>query len=164
MAKKGQGIGVEMVQMWTTLLPIARNEGLGRSLTGVSGVREQVFHGDHLECRLMSGFEEHGRGHASFERFTPAGNTDAPAVAGLKSGKPRPGRREIVAALFAEFEELFGHLCANGVRAQVVVTRVATAIAVVSRHRVIGARGKLPSQNIPSFAHSLDGSARERRS
>lgn len=101
------------------------------------GVRLEVFEGDELEGVDVGGFENDWWSEIRFEGFGPAGNAEAPAIAGIEPGKLVFGDRggEIVAAGLREEEEFFRHDGADRVEALVIRTRTAVAVAVESGER-----------------------------
>ncbi len=101
-------------------------------------MRLEEFQRHDVECGLMGGLKNDLRGLSGFGRFEPAAGAEAPAVAGIKSGKMELGRGrwEVVAAGLGEREELGGHDRANRVGAVILFARVAMTVAEKSRRRI----------------------------
>lgn len=64
------------------------------------GVGFKVFEGDEFEGVEVGGFEDDGGSEAGFEGFGPAGDAEAPVVAGVEAGEVvfGDGGGEVVAA------------------------------------------------------------------
>jgi uncharacterized protein len=84
----------------------------------------------NLQRALVRRREDHRRGHARIHALEPPGGANAPAVAGLQTGKLElgPRRGEIVAQLLAPREKRGGYLHAHGVAAGVFRAGVAVAV------------------------------------
>jgi hypothetical protein len=79
---------------------------------------------------------------ARLERLLPARRTQAPAVAGSQAGKAKlwHRRRKVIAAGFGKLEELSGHDGADGMTADVFLTRIAATVSKEPRnglHRAV---------------------------
>src|SRR5690606_3593331 len=94
-----------------------------------------------VERPAVRALQPHARRHPVLIRLEPTRGTQAPAVARLQSRKLELGarRRQIVAAETRELEELFRHLDANRVRADILGARVAAAVAEEARSRPLAA-------------------------
>ena len=101
-------------------------------MVGDDGELEEEFERDDTEGVFVGGFKDDGAGGTGLVDLEPAGGADAPAVAGFKAGEAVLGRggAEVVAELFAGFEELRGDDGADGVHAAIVRAGVAAAVAV----------------------------------
>lgn len=92
----------------------------------------------------MGGGEGDGRSAAGIEGFFPAGDAEAPAIAGFEAGEIPlgSGGGEIIAAEIGEVQELLGGLNADGVQADVSGAGAAIAIAVEPGHGFAAAAGE----------------------
>src|ERR1700675_179258 len=92
----------------------------------------QIFQSDEIERALVRGVENDAWRAAGLERFAPSRRTQAPAVAGLQSGKTEIGyrRAQVVAARKGEFQELPGHQRANRMHAVIVASGIAATVAI----------------------------------
>ena len=81
----------------------------------------------------MGPLEKHTRRHLVLMRFEPSRCAKAPAVTGLQTWEPELGswRGEIIASESRKLEELPGQPYAHGVRSEILVAGVATAIPVL---------------------------------
>ena len=88
---------------------------------------------------------------ARFQRFLPAGRTQAPTVAGRQAGKAvlRHRRRKIIAAGLGKLEKRGGHDGADRVTANVFWTGVAAAVSKEPRHWLDRAVFQPVAEDIP---------------
>lgn len=98
----------------------------------------------------MSGFEVNGAGFVGLEGLLPAGDADAPSVAGLKAGKGPlgTGSHQVIADLVLVFKELGGNLTADEVEALVFRAGATAAVAVKAGQRGIGAEDEVRAENV----------------
>ena len=101
----------------------------------------EVFQGNEFEGVDVGGFEDDGGCFAGFEGFDPAGDAEAPVVSGLQAWKIVlfDGGGKVVAHGAAEFEEVSVGDDADGVKAFVIGTGAAVAIAIETGERGIAA-------------------------
>jgi hypothetical protein len=122
----GAGNGWRSVQLEDSVFVF----GSGQDVSiGIDGILQQNLHRDVFDRGDVSGSQSQFGGHAGVERFQPAGQTQAPAIPGLESGKAilRHWCRQIVAGTLRELQELRGHHSADGVHAVIVATGFAFA-------------------------------------
>ena len=98
----------------------------------------QHFKCDDFERSFMRGFQTNRRDDARIESFLPWLDADAPAISRFQAGKSplRMGSDEIVADGGLMGQERVGNDDANGVASEIVLTRIAFAIAVVTSERI----------------------------
>src|SRR5215831_21344769 len=86
----------------------------------------------------MRGAQDDARRLAGLESFLPTGCAEAPTVAGLEAAKAefRHRRRQIVAAGFGKLEKRRSHDGADRVAADVLLPRIAAAVAKEPRHGI----------------------------
>ena len=89
-----------------------------------------------VEGTFVRSPQNHAGRPAGLERFLPARRTQAPTVAGPQAGKAElwHRRRKIIAAGFGKLEELSSHDGADGMTADVFLTRIAAAVSEEPRH------------------------------
>ena len=97
-------------------------------------VLAKVFDRHDFEGAAVGAREADLWGFPGLVGLEPARGAQAPAGAGLEGRKAELGvrRREVVALGARELEELFRGLYADRVRAVVVITRIAAAVAEVA--------------------------------
>jgi hypothetical protein len=98
----------------------------------------------------MGRFQVNGRGAAVLEGVFPAGNADAPFVAGLEAGETPFGTRrdEIVSIEHGKIEELLRDLDADGVLSNIFGAGAAVAIAVEASQRTAAATFQLGPEDV----------------
>ena len=101
----------------------------------------------------MGGFEDDIRSESGFEGFLPAGCAQAPLIARFESRKSvfRARRAQVVAGLFGEFEECFGHPHADDVDAVIAGARAAATVAIPPGARVERAGLQDGSEDVAGF-------------
>ena len=79
----------------------------------------------------MGSGKDHRRGKTVFLGFRPSVDTQAPAVSRFESGESdrRVGGTQIVAPTFGEFQKGIGHLGADAMPADVVISDTAVTVA-----------------------------------
>jgi hypothetical protein len=102
------------------------------------GVTFQILPRHELKGGDVGAFQPHARSAAGIERLLPAGDAQAPAIAGLQAGKfvLRDGRGEVVALRAAEEQEFGGHFHADGVETDIARAGAAIAIAIKTGDRL----------------------------
>lgn len=92
----------------------------------------KLIEGDPLEDRSMRRLKNDGRSGVCIERFLPTSCAQAPLIAVAEAREPisRHRRRQIVALLLAEGEELVGHPSADDMNARIFRSGVAASIAI----------------------------------
>src|SRR5690606_37941753 len=102
-----------------------------RQSVQIRGELLQEIERHDLERALVRAFQDHARRHAVLVRLEPTGGAKAPAVARLQARETVLGhrRREVVAAEARELEELPRDPDADRMRAEILVARVAAAVA-----------------------------------
>src|SRR4051812_24534520 len=123
-------------------------------------MRFEILEVAKRERAFMRRGEDDFRGGAVIKRFLPARGAKAPAVARLQTGEAplQVRRRKIVAGRLGECQELGRHHYANGVRADVLGTGVAAAVAKKASHGCRAARGELSAEHVFSlwlFDHTV---------
>lgn len=105
-------------------------------LVGDDGVLYQELEGHNLEGVLVGGFEDDRAGCAGLLYLEPAGGTDTPAVARLKSLKAilRHRSGEIVAERLAGGQKTLVYDTADRVDAEIIGAGVAAAVPVEASH------------------------------
>jgi hypothetical protein len=95
-------------------------------------------------------FEAYRRDDSGFECFLPWLNTDAPAIAGLETGKIvfRVGSDEIVSNGRLMSKELFGDNYTNCVTANILLARVTFPITIETRQRIRAASLQNSAKNV----------------
>ena len=116
--------------------------GLVAAQLFVGRVSCQVSQSHVLQCGLVRRTQKHLGWKSGFECLLVAARAEAPTVAWLEACKAVlwAWRRQVVACLLAELEELSSHYRTNRVRASVLAARVAAAIAEKTRERFVAAR------------------------
>lgn len=91
-----------------------------------------MFEVHEFEGGGVGGLEDHGRGATGFESLDPAGDAEAPAVAGLEAGEIvfRGGGGQVVPVVTGELEERAGDHGADHVETVIAGAGMAIAIAV----------------------------------
>jgi Peptide methionine sulfoxide reductase len=116
----------------------------------IDGVALEVSKLDDLERGLMRRRENDPWRAPRHEGFTPPRGAKAPAVSGLEAGKAvlRARCREIVAPRLGEGEELFSHLDADGMQAQIFGAGMTTARAIKASERALRASRKRFTEDV----------------
>jgi len=142
-------------------MPIASQSGIpryqpaGDHSVEIRGQPAHEIERHNLERALVRRAQVDARRHTGLVSFLPARGAQAPAVAGLQARETELGsrRREIVAAEARELEKFLRDLDADRVRAQIVVARVAAAVAEESRHRVLATRFERFPEYVDGIVH-----------
>lgn len=115
----------------------------------------QVRQLTHAQGILVRGPQPHPWRRARRQRFLPAAGTQAPAVAGLETGKPerRHRRGQVIAARLGERQELVRHHRTDGVLASIVRTCIAAAVTVEAGDRIIATGFQGLPQHVDRFCH-----------
>jgi len=118
-------------------------------------VRQEDFPRDVIKGALMAGLQDQGRSEARFPGLLPPQDTEAPAIAGLQSGKSEFGTRcgQVVASHPTEAQEGGGDLGANQVSTVIVWPGATIAVAEES-----GLGGK--TTGLEFFAEDIPGGFR----
>jgi len=116
----------------------------------VEGVLFEVCEIYKFEDGDVAGWEAYAGGHAGDEGFAPAGDAEAPFVAGFEAGEAEFRGRggEVVAAEPGEGEECVGELDADGVEADVAGAGAAVAVAVEASQRTQAATLEGTAQDV----------------
>ena len=103
----------------------------------------------------MRAFEIDTRRFPVLVRLEPAPRTKTPAIACLQSRETefRSCRDEVVSPSKGVLQELIGQAGADRVRAKVLWSRVATAITIKARYRVLSARFEGLAENVFCIVH-----------
>lgn len=111
-----------------------------------------VFEDGEVGC-----FEDDGWGFPGGEGIGPAGDAEAPFIAGLEAGEVKfwAGCGEVVSGGFGEFEEVLGDFCTDGVEADVSGAGAAEAIAEVSGEGGGAAAFKLGAEDVCDHVDGL---------
>ena len=98
------------------------------------GVLPQDIEGNNFERALVRRGQGDGGADASLQTLEPPGCADAPAIAGVQSGKIilRPWRAEVVADRAAIFEKFVGDFDTYRVAADILGTGVAMPVAKIT--------------------------------
>ena len=121
----------------------------------------QVFEADEFERAVVGAFQDDRWGQIGLQSLPPAQGADAPAVAGLESGKAPLGLGcdEVIAHSQLELQKLGCHARADQVRADVAFVGLAAAVAEVSRQGVVRAGHQIGAQDIACFHAAVMGLA-----
>jgi hypothetical protein len=121
------------------------------------GVLDQKLERNDLEGVFVGGFEDDRAGGSSLLDLQPAGGTEAPAIARLKSGETelRHGGAEVVAQSLGGCKKGSVDDAADGVNTMVFGSRLAATGPVKARHRFAAADVERLAENV--FAAVLDG-------
>ena len=103
----------------------------------------------------MGGFHINRARHAGVYGLQPRSGANAPRVARLEAGEieVRRWRYEVVALVQSELKKIVGHHTTDGMRATVVVVRVATTVAIPSGEGHLGTRLQGRTKNIDAWVH-----------
>jgi hypothetical protein len=110
----------------------------------------EVIEFDKLKGHYRGGFKvDFGRAPV-IKGLLPAGDTEAPRISGLQTGKSKFRSRgaEIVPAALAECQELCGHFGAHAVQPLISGSGPATTITEESRQRVERAGDEFAAEDI----------------
>jgi hypothetical protein len=120
----------------------------------------EVFEVDPFEGGFVGGGEGDGRCAAGIEGFFPAGDAEAPAIAGFEAGEVPlgGGRGKVVAAEEGEVQELFGGFDADGVLTDVSGAGAAVAVAVEPGHGFAAAAGEWFEEDVGTHGGIMNAS------
>ena len=103
----------------------------------------------------MGGFHINRARHAGVYGLQPRSSANAPGVPRLEAGEieMRGWRNEVVALVQSKLEKIIGHHTTDGVRATVVVVRVATTVAIPSGEGHLGTRLQGRTEDVDAWVH-----------
>lgn len=103
---------------------------------------------------FVRGPQDYTRGLTRFERFLPAGCTEAPPIARPQAAKTefRSRCRKIIATRLGKLEKRGSHDGADRVTAEVLSTGVAAAVSKKARHRLYRANFETITEHITGAA------------
>ncbi len=104
---------------------------------------------NNVERGFVRRIENHPRGFAGQEGFTPTRGAQTPPVAGFEPGKTvlRMGGRQIIAPRTREPEKLIGHHTAHRVATDILIAGRTATVTKKPRFRRIAAPTKRPTQH-----------------
>ncbi len=111
---------------------------------------------DPFEREDVGRLEDHLRGVPGLVGLLPTRGAEAPAVSRQETGEPGARRRQVVAGLSRELEELGGHHGAHGVDAHVVGTGVAAAVPVEAGERIVAAVDQFATEHVHGHQFTSD--------